>query len=416
MVFDIGNIKKEPLMQDPYVKEVYELACDKSLFYKSPEELKKKRRDLFRKSLDYFSRHDEDFYKPLLENLDIQPSTAELEDLVDIAVPSDRWRGTGQKKYWIKDVSDGGKTYRSSGTTGGDPVTVYRSPIDLAIERGIDGGHIDYVCGYEIDGGEALFFAAPELKETMGFVGGFSDLLESRGIDVKYGMKVEDVKGSRTIWEKMRPDRKSIASFYRSKKEPKYIISAPVGIYKMLRSFEEGGLSRKLIFKLFIGVPPINLGKGGTIFTGGGKKGADIPSIEKLMEMTKDKIIAKDKDGKKIPAPWIDVLGHTEHLGILPSKPNTLTKIPHPLTHTFLVDQKTFKPLKDYEEGVLGIFSPFYTTFLNAFYPGDIMESVPDDNYYGCGFVHKRRLSTKEGWSLQRACGAALEEGMKEKF
>ena len=45
MVIDIGNIKKEPLMQDPYVKEVYELACDKSLFYKSPEELRKKSRE-----------------------------------------------------------------------------------------------------------------------------------------------------------------------------------------------------------------------------------------------------------------------------------------------------------------------------------------------------------------------------------
>ena len=252
MVIDIGNIKKEPLMQDPYVKEVYELACDKSLFYKSPEELRKKRRDIFRKSLDYFSRHNEEYYIPLLENLDIQLSTAELEDLVDIAVPSDQFRGDGQKKYMIKDVPKGGPTYRSSETTGKDPVTVYRSPIDLVIERGVDGGLIDYFCGHELNEGEALFFATPELKETMGFIGGFSDLLETRGIDVKYGMKVEDVEGARTIWEKLRPDRKAIASFYRSKKEPKYIISAPVGIYKTLRSFEEGGLGRKLIFKLFM--------------------------------------------------------------------------------------------------------------------------------------------------------------------
>ena len=43
------------------------------------------------------------------------------------------------------------------------------------------------------------------------------------------------------------------------------------------------------------------------------------------------------------------------------------------------------------------------------------MSSHPSDRYYGREFQFKRRLTIKEGWELQRACGGTLEEMMASK-
>ena len=53
------------------------------------------------------------------------------------------------------------------------------------------------------------------------------------------------------------------------------------------------------------------------------------------------------------------------------------------------------------------------TTWFECFFPGDIMVSHASDRYYGKEFEFGRRLTVKEGWDLQRACGGTLEELME---
>jgi len=415
MPIDVTGVENHPLMKDPYVTKILELSKDKSLYEKSSSALEQLRLQLFRDSLDYFSRNNSE-YVVMLENLDINPKSVEFEDLVDIAVTSDFFRGDGQKKYIIGDVPLGGPSFQSSGTSGKDPVRIYRSPIDILVQRDVNTNGAESVLGHELNGGEAMFLAAPELKDFTSFVAFVEDAFSIRDIDIKYGMKVVEDPNARTIWEKLRPDTKTISSFYKSKQEPKYLMTAPVGIYRTIKQFEDASPFLKyIIYGLYLRVPPIKLGKGGAIFTGGGIKGSDIPSMEKIMEMSKEKIVAKDENNRTIPAPFIDCLSHTENLAVLFSKPNSLVKMPHPLSHVFLVDKETFKPIEGYGKGVVGIFNPFTTTYLEAFYPGDMMERVPDDNYYGSGFLFKRRLTKEEGWDLERACGGGLEEAYKKK-
>jgi hypothetical protein len=59
------------------------------------------------------------------------------------------------------------------------------------------------------------------------------------------------------------------------------------------------------------------------------------------------------------------------------------------------------------------VFTPYTTSWLEAFYPGDIMTRVPSQRFYGEEFVYERRLTTDEGWDLQRACGGTMEEMMR---
>ncbi len=90
-----------------------------------------------------------------------------------------------------------------------------------------------------------------------------------------------------------------------------------------------------------------------------------------------------------------------------------MDKAPHPLAEVFLMDPTNFDVLEGPGcEGVLGIFNPFVTSWLECFYPGDIMASKPSSKYYGREFVYKRRLTVQEGWEMQRACGGTLEEMM----
>jgi phenylacetate-CoA ligase len=109
----------------------------------------------------------------------------------------------------------------------------------------------------------------------------------------------------------------------------------------------------------------------------------------------------------------MDVLGMTETLTALIDNFGTMGKVPHPLSHVFLLDPKTMEVIEeDGREGILGIFNPFVTSWPEIFYPGDIMTSAPSDRYYGKEFSYMRRLRVEEGWDLQRACGGTMEELM----
>ena len=126
------NGSRSKLLEDPYVKKVWDLIMGEPLFNKSSAELASIRESLRRESLQFFARHSP-YYVDLFERLEIDPAKATLHDIAKLAIPSDMLRGEGQKRFLIQDIEEGGETFSSSGTTGKDPVRVYRSPVDLAI-------------------------------------------------------------------------------------------------------------------------------------------------------------------------------------------------------------------------------------------------------------------------------------------
>ena len=349
-----------------------------------------------------------------MENLEIDPERWKVEDLINLAISSDELRGNGQKRYMVDNVPDGGRTFRSSGTTGKEPVTIYRSPVDVLISRYVNDAHIEYMLGHPIEEeeGMALFLAAPEMEEFMSFVGMVVDLMRDyKHVPVIFGMKVEE--GDGPIWTRLRPDKKAMAEFYRSGNKPKYIFSALIGIQRMLETFEMHGakdLPRLAYFKLALGVPPLDLGRG-AIFTGGGAKRAKVLPFKELLEKRKGKIIGVDKEGNRIPAPWSDVYGNTERLCILPSLMNTEYKVPHPLEEVIVVDPKTFTPIER-GEGIVIFYNPLVTSYMEAVIPGDIFEVIPaDDLYHGKVLRYRRRLTEEEALYVERGgCGSVFEE------
>ena len=148
--------------------------------------------------------------------------------------------------------------------------------------------------------------------------------------------------------------------------------------------------------------------------TGGGSKSfANLPDYSQLVSDGRKHFLSQDRSGKAHGTPFMDVLGMTETLTALIDRFGVMDKVPHPLSETFLLDPLTFELVEGEDaEGVLGIFNPFTTSWMEVFYPGDIMTCHSSPGFYGEEFVYKRRLSVKEGWDLQRACGGTLEEMM----
>lgn len=405
---------KSRLLKDPYVERIWNLINDRSLFSKSPDYLSKLRRGLLREALGFFSRHS-DYYTGLFERLNISPKDAELDDVAKLAVPSDILRGEGHKQFLIKDVDENGEYFMSSGTTNPNPVKIYRSPLDLAIMIRGNTYLFEYVYGEELESGKglALFMAAPELRYRLNFVAFVHLALDAKRIPLLYGMNLIEGTTEGKPWQKLVPNQDNILRFLRSREEPKLLFTAPAGVYLLTKKFKEANIIQKLIYK-FLKVLPVNLGKGGIIVTGGGTKGfTDLPPYDKIVELSQKYFVSSGKDGKKRGAPFMDVLGMTETLTAMLDKFGEIDKIPHPLSEVFILNPKTFEMVKDENaEGIVGIFNPFTTSWLEIFYPGDIMRSHPSNRYYGKEYVYMRRLSVEEGWNLQRACGGTLEELM----
>jgi phenylacetate-CoA ligase len=141
-----------------------------------------------------------------------------------------------------------------------------------------------------------------------------------------------------------------------------------------------------------------------------------LPPYDKIVELSRKHFRSKDRSGVDIPVPFMDVLGMTETLTALIDKFGVMDKVPHPLSEVFILNPKTYELMEEEgKEGVLGIFNPFVTSWLEIFYPGDIMSFHRSENFYGSEFVYVRRLKLEEGWNLQRACGGTLEELMGRK-
>lgn len=409
---------KSRLLQDPFVEKVWESVQGDSLFHKTPDQLRAVRTQMARDSLVFFKRHSS-YYSELFERLEIEPRTAGIEDLAKLAVPSDMLRGEGHKPFLIPDVEAEGESFQSSGTTGKAPVKLYRSPLDLAIMVKANALLFEYVYGDVLDQGKgvALFMAAPELRYRLSFVAFVELALESKGIELIYGMDLQEGMEGDKPWQKLEPNRKRIMRFLKSKAEPKLFFTAPAGVYMLAKRMETLTWSKRIVQKLVTGSPPIKLGRGGAIITGGGTKGfADLPPYEQIVGLSRKQFTASSKKGEPRPAPFMDVLGMTETLTALIDHYGVMEKMPHPLSEVFLLDPRTFKPLEEEgKEGVLCVFNPFTTSWLECFYPGDIMSYKASERFYGKEFMFQRRLTIKEGWELQRACGGSLEEMMRGK-
>lgn len=405
---------KSKLLSDPHVKRLFDLSGDQSLFEKSPEYLTKLRRDLLRSSLKFFSRRSQ-FYSSLLERLEIDPDAAEIEDLVKLAVPSDLLRGEGYKRLLIEGLEEPSIVFSSSGTTSPNLVNISRTFLELAMMTKANTQLFEYVYGgrLEEEKGIALFLAARELRNRLNFVA-FVDLtLQGKRIPLLYGMDLVGGAGEGSQWGKLVPNRKNIMDFIKSKEEPKLLFTAPAGVYLLSKQFGELGLLKKLIYKIVAGVPPVNLGKGGIVVTGGGSKGIEIPPYNEVVKYSRKVFKARDLDGKLVDSPFMDVLGMTETLTALLDKHEVMDKIPHPLQEVFILDPNTYKLINEpNKDGILGIYDPLAISWLEVFLPGDIMRYHESNRYYGREYVYVRRLSKEEGWDLQRACGGTLEELM----
>ena len=415
-IFDRAS--RSPLLRDNYIEKVWSMVQGDALFKKSPDQLRDLRHQMTRECLQYFARHSP-YYQDLFERLEIDVRSVGIEDLAKLAVPSDMLRGEGQKTFLISDLEQNGETFQSSGTTGRAPVKLYRSPVDLAIMVKANAVLFEYVYGdvLEQNQGIALFMAAPELRHRLSFVAFVELALESKGIELIYGMDLhEGMEGDRP-WQKLEPNTKRIMRFLKSREEPKLFFTAPAGVYLLTQRMNELTTGKYILQKLATRSPPVKLGKGGIIVTGGGTKGFDdLPPYDQIVQMSRKQFTAKTKQGDPRPAPFMDVLGMTETLTALIDHHGVMDKLPYPLSEVFMLDPRTFQPIKeDAKEGILCIFNPFTTSWLECFYPGDIMSSKPSDRYYGKEFLFQRRLTIKEGWELQRACGGSLEEMMRAK-
>ncbi|QLH75143.1 MAG: hypothetical protein HPY73_06625 [Methanomassiliicoccales archaeon] len=404
------------LMDDPHVKKVWRLVNEgPNLFKKGPDELASIRLDIIRSSLSFFSERSR-FYSELYERLEIDPSRARVADIAKLAIPSDLLRGEGQRPMLIDGVEQGGETFQSSGTTGKDPVRIYRSPLDLALMLKANTDLFEYVYGSTLKDGEgiALFMAAPELRYKLSFVAFVHMTLENKGIELLYGMDLENKDQAGTPWQKLTPNKDNLLKFLKSKKEPKLFFTAPAGVHLLGNRFDEMGILKRMMFKMVSGAPPIRLGKGGVIVTGGGSKGfVDLPPYERIVSRSREHFKARGFDDMAVDVPFMDVLGMTETLTALIDRYGVIDKVPHPLSEAFLLDPVTFDPINEEgKDGILAIFNPFVTSWMECFYPGDLMSFKKSGCYYGKEFVYKRRLTVEEGWEMQRACGGTLEEMM----
>jgi hypothetical protein len=399
----------------PYINKIWNIVDDPKLFEMSPGALEELRLNLSRDALRFF-RENSLYYAQLFENLDVDPSNAELADFAKLTIPADMLRGDGLKPLLIEGYEEGGKWFTSSGTTNATPVRIYRSPLDLAIMIKANTALFEYVYGEVLEEGQgvALFMAAEELKDILNFVAFVDMTLEAKGIELLYGMDL--VEGDESIWKRLVPNKEKLVKFLRSKEEPKLFFTAPAGVHLMSQRFEKMNPLQKLLYRLASGAPPVKLGRGGLVVTGGGTKGfSDLPTHGDIVMGARRQFKAFNKAGGIIDTPFMDVMGMTETLTALIDKYGAMDKVPHPLQNVFLMNQNTYQ-LTHEKRGILGIFTPYTTSWLEAFYPGDIMSVKDSTRFYGKEFIYERRLTVEEGWDLKRACGGTMEELMSGGF
>jgi phenylacetate-CoA ligase len=404
-----------PIMQSRYVKRVLDLTSDPScsnLFYKSPEELAKLKTELFREELGFFYDNNKDFRRRM-DNLKINPQDANLEDALQLAIFSDDLRGDGYNRYIIDNPPEGGKTNSSSGTTGKLPVTTYFSPVDYELIRRMNNSMITYLQGNQVDHNTmVLLLAAPEMRKYISSLEYVSDWLENRGVPTIHSMKADE-KGVKTPFGTFAQNRGDVIKFLNKDRffgdTQKVLYGGNDGLYNFLEGLTNSKGGKRIFTKLLMGAPPVELGKNGFVWSGGGPKRMNI-SYEELREKYKDHVLTKDEEGRIVPAKWIDVLAGTEFQPAIPTIPDTSTRIHHPLTTLHLIDMSKYKLVEGEGQGSLLVQSPF-TTYPMIVFPGDKAKRVrlprvlkEKYQYTDYGYEYVGRMTPEEGVELRTGC------------
>jgi len=416
MSFDVEGIfaeaSRSAMLKDPHVLRMWELMNDFSLFSMDSEKLARLRLECVRSSLDFFQRRSV-LYARILEDVGIEPSKADIPDIARLAIPSDALRGDGHWDLLIEGHEKGGRIISSSGTTQREPVRIYRSPLDLAMMVLGNTAVLEYAYGgrFEQGKGIGLFMGPEQLSGKLTYVIFVETALERKGVEIIWGMDMDD-EASGTMWKRMLPNHAKLTQFFKSDRSPKAFFTAPIGLHLLNKRFSNLSRTERMLSKIKIGAPPINLDRGGFVMTGGGMKDfSELPELTEIIRSSKDLFTSRDSQGNVVEPPFIDGLGMTETATSMMDRYGQMDKVPHPLSQVFLMDPRTFEVIEeDGKEGLLGVFNPFITSWMECVYPGDILRAHGSSRYYGREFVFVRRIGTSEAVNSTRACGGELEE------
>jgi len=424
------KLEEEKLYHDPYVQLLLRHLNDPALFSGGPQDSRARQDDLLYPYLDFFLRHDKDGYyaglfkrKGLLETASPGNKLRQnivREDLVKLSIHSDDLRGKGQYKRLIKgldpnDPPPGSQTHFSSQTTqhAYGPVTILRSPLTIQMQRLLNCALVKWAIGRPTTGSSCLFQIAPEMTDFITFASFAADVLRLLGSEIIFGNTLREDKQETNIWRRLIPDRAAMKAFLKSPKTPKYLMTGSAGLFNSLSNLDP---FKRVGIKITLGIPPVDLGEGGILMTGGGLK--RLPAKYKTMRdfaKTISPLVIAKQNGQKIRAPIIDYLGLTESASIFvnraadPYQEKAWIKFPHPLTYvTTLESAQDLVAATDEgfdRSGLLFFVNFACLDYLEAVLPGDFVKRVKTPDQHQHGFIYDRRAEKAQGFQAREGCG-----------
>ena len=206
---------------------------------------------------------------------------------------------------------------------------------------------------------------------------------------------------------------RAMRNFFASREAPKILVTGSAGLFATVAN---PNLMRQAAIKLFLGLPPIDLGEGGVLMTGGGLK--RVPARYKNMREMVCSIahaVTSTARGRKVRAPLMDYLGLTESASVFvnraadPFEEMAWIKYPHPLTFvTTLESPENLSPLPtdDFEKPHLFFYVNLACLdYLEAVVSGDFVRRVRTPDQHQHGFVYERRADASEGFNAREGCG-----------
>jgi hypothetical protein len=424
-----GRLEEERLAADPYVRLLLQHLGDDSLFRGTPESTRARQQALLCPFLDFFLRHDKDGYycslfkrTGLLDEFSLGLSVRRdlvLEDLVRLRIHSDDLRGNGQTRRLIREIDPnsppkGTQVHRSSGTTenANGPVTILRSPLTIHFMRLVNGGLIKWSLGRPSTGGVCMLQLAPEMTDFVTFASFAADVMQELGSRIIFGNSLRESSDEQNVWRRLKPDAHAMRSFLVSREAPKILVTGSAGLFATVAN---PNMMRRAAIKLFLGLPPIDLGEGGVLMTGGGLK--RVPARYKSMrEMVRSvaHAVTSIVGERKGRAPLMDYLGLTESASVFvnkaadPLEETAWIKYPHPLTFvtTLELPKLSPSPAEDFEKPRLFFFVNLACLdYLEAVISGDFVRRVRTPDQPQHGFIYERRADVSEGFEAREGCG-----------
>ncbi len=418
-----GELTQHKLYHDPYVQLLLKHLQDTTLFRGTPDSTRKRQQSLLIPFLEFFLRHDrENYYAHLFRRKGLLEESAagvqikkdvQLKDLVRLRIHSDDLRENGQNNCLIRsiDLNQNHKVFLSSGTTQNTkgPVKILRTPLTIQLGHMLNEGLNNWSLGGKFRTGLTLLQMAPEMKDSMWFAYLGTRVMEQRGCEVMFGARIRQDPEETNLWRKLEPDKKTLHHFFTSKSAPKYFITSGIGLYHLLLKPNK---FQHFLYRYALGIPPIQLGDGGVLMTGGGLKRvpSEYQTMQDLMASATHNILA---GGNR--APIVDILGLTESMSVFlnraadPLNEDAWVKYPHPLTYVALVESpQNLNLISNPASGMKGLL--FYTNFacldyLEAVLSGDFVRHASTANCPQHGFIYERRLKENEGFMIREGCG-----------